>query len=186
MASGGQEVRGWWSGKASVEVLELWEGACQQRNSRCKGPVHREACPVWGQNVPSLCPLQKPVDGARGGQRQLTFLRSRWGAEEPAGHTHPGVRDAPLLWCVGLGGIQRAMLRRGQPLVWLGFPSHWRFWWVRICVCVCSFLSVCVHVPARLLGSHLASSPAPCVGFWLGQWLGLLVSAFCLVVYSPS
>ena len=31
MASGGQEVRGWWSGKASVEVIELWEGAWQQR-----------------------------------------------------------------------------------------------------------------------------------------------------------
>lgn len=48
MASGGQEVRGWWSGKASVEVTELWEGACQPREQQVQRPYAQRSMSSLG------------------------------------------------------------------------------------------------------------------------------------------
>ena len=170
MASGGQEVRGWWSGKASVEVIELWEGAWQQWEQQVQRPCAQRSMSSLGTE------RAKPVPSSEA---------CRWSAWRPAvadlsegqvecRGTHwahaPCVRvwcpRRPLSWCVGLGGIQGAVLRRGQPLAWLGFPSHWRFWWVRICVCVCSFLSVFMCQ----LGSLVPTWPPPQPPVWVSGW----------------
>lgn len=77
MARGGQEARGWWSGKASVEVTELWEGACQPREQQVQRPYAQRSMSGLRAVRAKPVPFQKPVDGGRGGRQRLTFLGTR-------------------------------------------------------------------------------------------------------------
>jgi len=182
-------VRGWWSGKASLEVIELWEGAwqqweqqvqrpCAQRSmsslgtERAKPVPSSEACrwSAWRPVVADLSEGQVECRGTHWAHAPCVLVRCP--------------RRPPFVVCRP-GRDPGGCAQTGPAAGLAGFSFSLEIL-VGAYMCVCVFLPECVHVPARLLGSHLASSPAPCVGFWLGQWLELLVSTFCLLVYIRS